>query len=379
MTTLPRVYALSAHATWACRHSGACCSAGWPIPVEPERRERLGAAVLLPDATGRCTFHDPDARRCRVHRDHGEVMLPSACAQFPRRVLRDARGVFVNLSHFCPTAAQLLVESSAPLEVVERPSAFPASRDYDGLDGRDAWPPLVNADVLFDLPSYTRWERYLVATLDNPATADASPWDALREVAAAAEHLRTWVPDAGPFAARVSELDAQPWTSPERDRIWSLYQPLTQLESYERVRRCVPAGLQAPELSASARERWWQVEAASPLPARVARRYLAAKAFAAWGAYDTFGVRTLVAELVIAAVVLQTETARWLARAGADGVDHRQGGPGNGWPESASIEVVRAADWLLVHLVDRPSLIAWLGQVEQTPPHRPAGRLRTTS
>ena len=33
--------ALHVHASFACAHSGVCCTAGWPIPVEPDRQAAL--------------------------------------------------------------------------------------------------------------------------------------------------------------------------------------------------------------------------------------------------------------------------------------------------------------------------------------------------
>jgi len=133
-----RVFALSPHAGYACRHSGACCTAGWPIPVEPSRRSRLGTDLLLPDSDGACRFYDRRLRCCDVHRQHGETALPSSCFHFPRRALIDDRGVIVSLSHFCPTAAELLITTPGPLEIVADPPAFPTTRDYEGLDGRHA-------------------------------------------------------------------------------------------------------------------------------------------------------------------------------------------------------------------------------------------------
>src|ERR1051325_8013942 len=34
LTMRSRVYALSIHADYKCRHSGACCTADWDVPVE---------------------------------------------------------------------------------------------------------------------------------------------------------------------------------------------------------------------------------------------------------------------------------------------------------------------------------------------------------
>jgi hypothetical protein len=52
------VFALSIHADYACRHSGACCSAGWTIPVEPHGRPLLEpvmtATVLRVEAARAC-------------------------------------------------------------------------------------------------------------------------------------------------------------------------------------------------------------------------------------------------------------------------------------------------------------------------------------
>jgi hypothetical protein len=77
-----RVFALTVHATYACRHTGACCTAGWPIPVEPDRRARLGAAVLLPDRTDVPVLRRRCAR-CRVHLAYGETALPSSRVTSP--------------------------------------------------------------------------------------------------------------------------------------------------------------------------------------------------------------------------------------------------------------------------------------------------------
>ncbi|MGE5360921.1 MAG: hypothetical protein ACM3NQ_18035, partial [Bacteroidales bacterium] len=44
LMSLP-VRSLSIHAHYSCRHSGACCTAGWPIPVEPDTTRGLLEAV----------------------------------------------------------------------------------------------------------------------------------------------------------------------------------------------------------------------------------------------------------------------------------------------------------------------------------------------
>src|SRR5262245_21331911 len=49
----PRVFWLSMHVPYACHDSGACCSSGWPIPIERSRVEtvrllRQDGSWLLP-------------------------------------------------------------------------------------------------------------------------------------------------------------------------------------------------------------------------------------------------------------------------------------------------------------------------------------------
>ena len=178
MTKTPRVRALSLHAAYRCRDTGACCTSGWAIPVEPETEDRLRAAlrsgalrlprragpdaalpspdpgvglrrvdglphgarvVLRTDEAGRCAFFDPSRRPsglCAVHGGLGEDALPSSCRQFPRVVTLTPLGVSVTLSHYCPTAAGMLFEGDEALRVVENPRAFPADWPYEGLDAR---------------------------------------------------------------------------------------------------------------------------------------------------------------------------------------------------------------------------------------------------
>jgi hypothetical protein len=371
------VYALSLHADYACRHSGECCTAGWAIPVEPELRHLLRVERLEPRDDGACEQYDADARRCRVHRDYGPALLPAACHHFPRRALIDDRGTFVTLSHFCPTAAEQLFRTDVRLEIVEAPAGFPASRQYDGLDGRDAWPPLLRPGVLFDHDSFTRWERFIVATL---AVDDWSAEAALRHIAVTAERLRAWTVAAGPLPAWTERILADDGPEPvqvgskraadrciglatETAEIQDVYGHFADVQSFARVAATVPAGLAAPELPPTMEilhadlvaPRWheWQ------LPVR---HYLAAKAFGSWCAYQAQGIRTMVAELMTAEMVLRVEAARACAAAGRP------------LDRPLMLTAIRQADRLLMHLADRTALTAWLGETEQR--CRKPGRVR---
>jgi hypothetical protein len=346
-----RVFALSVHADYACRHSGACCTAGWSIPVEPRLRKLIGTERLDPVA-GACPQYDFAARRCRIHRDHGESMLPESCDQFPRRTVIDPRGTFVTLSHFCPTAASQLLDATGPLEIVGDPPAFPARRLYDGLDATGEWPPLVRPDVLFDYVSYDLWERFLVRALGR---ASAAVSDTLGRVARAAEQLRTWTPARGSldsWTAAVVGAEHEPDLPPP-------YHRFAGTDAWTFAVRSVPAGLDAPAWPDGLE----QADAAFVAPAWDAlapllMRYVATKAFASWSAYQGRGVRTHVAELLVTTAVLRVECARACGRA------RRR------LDRDTLLSAIRASDWLLMHLVDRPLLMEALGDVEH---HAPLG------
>ncbi len=345
---MKHVYALNAHASFACRHSGACCTAGWAIPVEIDKRPIIPVEWLTPDDTGVCPQFDRTSRLCRIHRDHGERHMPESCRHFPRRALIDDRGTFLTLSHFCPTASRLLVDSCESLAVICLESGD-AGRTYDGLDARGDWPPLLRPGVLFDYESFDEWSTFVIATLG----ASRSPASALTHVAAVAERLCAWHVSAGPLAQWTHESVSRPVTTDELRNAERLFMGSSRLERYKGVCRTVPAGLDvppAPHDLESETSSWlahiWNSDAAP------AGRYLAAKAFAAWTPYQSRDLRTHVAELCAAEAVLFTEVARVCARTQSPLDRH-------GW-----IEAIRASDWLLMHLSDRGSLMEWLKETE---------------
>jgi len=158
---------LNFHLPYACRHSGACCTAGWAIPVEPERAvlikpgQWLDAGDTLPrDERGACVFHQD---RCTVYEHR-----PLSCVHFPYVCMIDPRGVHVTLSHYCPTAAGLLFEHDGPIEVVEGPSPVPLLEMPEGLDARESLPPVDTRSVkprLLSWEEFSQWERAELRTL----------------------------------------------------------------------------------------------------------------------------------------------------------------------------------------------------------------------
>jgi Fe-S-cluster containining protein len=325
------VFALGFHADYRCRHSGACCTADWDVPVElPVYRSlsdalvggRLqvaptaagtypfivepelpdGAAAMLDrDDRGHCVFYESGEKRCVVHRDLGEPHLPTTCRHFPRLSVQDRRGTFVSLSHFCPTAASMLFRD-LPVEIVAEPPAFPDA-DYDGLIvTADDLPPLLHPRVLMDLDGYTAWERHMVARC---ADLHEHPESVLATLMRDADLLRRWRPGSRTLSEAVWELPHDVIAGvPETDLGPSL-------QRRDEVIAAVPDDLK-PAGDEDGLDTAWTMyvrEAWDGFHAPM-NRFLAAKAFASWTAYQGRGVKTIVRGLEAALALLRVEAAR---------------------------------------------------------------------
>ena len=301
----PPTYWLSMHVPYACRHSGACCASGWDIPVERTRVATLQslrsdaswlrraegappdvAGVLALSDAGRCVFH---SQGCEIHRIAGHAAMPTACQHFPREVLIDRRGVFVTLSHYCPTAADLLFSHVGPVEIVEGPPAVPGG-EPEGLDAREVLPPVLigeagvrcclmgsgverrgqvspvavrNRAMLKDLEGYSAWEAHMVAVLTG---GDRAAEEALASLEDDLHVLQQWRPGGQSLTEAVADLKG---------------------------RRAVIAPL-SPLL-----------ERRDPFEERVVRRYLAARAFASWDAYRPDGIAAILRSLRTTLAVLR--------------------------------------------------------------------------
>jgi len=329
-------YWLNIHLAYACRHSGACCSSGWPIPIERERAATVASAIasglvapaaspwlqpaasapedvagilaLQPDGqcvwhqrpaaapAGICTSSPPPARRaCAVH-----AARPVSCMHFPYVCLVDARGVRVTLSHYCPTAASLLFEHEGPVEVVEGPSPVPGFDVPEGLDARESLPPLAAPNRLLSWDEFTEWER---------------------------EHVRG-CEGAGVRGCLGAEV-----------------------ELFDAARAAVPSPLSWPEAPVDFEAVWHQRVAPSwNLLATIVNRYLAAKAFASWAAYLGDGTAAVLRAVEQARAVLVVEAVRQCAR------HERVLGAG------LLKQAIRQSDLLLVHYADRRGLISSAGR-----------------
>ena len=284
---------LSFHAAYRCRHSGACCRAGWTIPFEPEERERVQTLRLGGDsftkaghaarhADGTCTFFEGDSRLCAIHHAAGHAALPVSCRMFPRVVLHDGRGTFISLSHFCPTAAGLLFEAGdswPPVGIVDAPPALTDVGPLDGLDARNVWPPLLRPGVMMDLESYAAWERLGVEVLTREGIAPDVSLDAL---ASTTGRIASWSPGG-----------TAPLLHTVRDAFGTLAPPTAVLDVHE------------PAL----------------------KRWLAARLFGNWIAYQGDGLQAIVRHLGGCLATFTTELAR----------------------DGSPLEAIRRSDLLIVH------------------------------
>jgi len=409
-----RVRALSIHAGYRCRNTGVCCSSGWDIPVEPEvemhLRNALGSgtlcvpeavissplpgtqarraiplfrsvaglphgarAVLAADPSGRCVFLDAD-RRCVVHRQLGLEALPSECRDFPRMATLTPLGVSITLSHYCPTAASMLFAPVIPsdprlpgregptVRILDNPPGFPPSRPYEGLDARDALPPLLRPGVLMDWPSLERWEAFAVSVLGEEGR---SPEAALDVLAAAAEDARKWTPEDGAFDGYFQRVLSSRGTlsgpRPEgpagiadalrvsnRGDDGAAWRIAADCVSHRSLLPPTPEGLDDADRRL--------VAPVWPSVSPFVRRWLAAKAFASWLVLQGEGLRAAVLGLRVARGALRAEAARGCAEAGRS-------------LDAALLEqAVRRTDLLLVHLADP---VALAGRLSRWEPGRP--------
>jgi hypothetical protein len=293
------VRTLSFHAPYRCANSGVCCTSGWPIPVESDRvdivvghlpaKYQTRPLTLLPLEEHRCVLHDATLARCRLHEAAGHEALPLACRQFPRVTVVDPRGASVTLSHYCPTARALL-DDDAAIAIVEDAERFPTSAEYEGLDVRGPWPPLLRDAMLMDWSSWWLWEARSIAVI---ADFDGTPELALGALANAAAQVRRWRPVDGPLDEAIDRAFEAARRAP---RQWTVAADVTQ-GWMAALQASVPAGLRSgvrPSLPAP------------PPTARVLSRYLAAHAFANWAMHLGGGLDAWLASIQLAYVAALT-------------------------------------------------------------------------
>jgi len=358
-----KAFWLSMHAGYACRDAGACCTAGWPIPIEWPQAAHVRAAVAgghlraavrwlgvaadqPPDVAGvlatdgsSCIFHR--AHRCEIHTVLGHGALPSCCQHFPRDCVIDDRGVFVTLSHYCPTAAGLLFSYDGALEIVAGPPPVPGGV-AEGLDARGLLPPLLTRQVLMDLPGLSAWQAHVVSWLGgrrNPI-GRWSPEPVLARLEADARTLAAWRPGTLSLGDAVAGFDDQPESSVERPR-WDEERALRRM-----ARESLTPPFTWPGDPDDLEAAWIHLSEGWTARAGIINRFLAAHAFASWMDYQGDGVLCGIRRVRLALAVLRAEALR-PARAENDELT-----------DGTLMQAIRQTDLLLVHLIDRQRLSA---------------------
>ncbi|HUR20028.1 MAG TPA: hypothetical protein VMZ90_04415 [Vicinamibacterales bacterium] len=315
------VRVLSFHADYGCRHRGRCCSSGWPIAVEGDERTRFEHAIdagvltpagspssvfssgarpgpsLLASSHGHCVFHDDTPEGgCRIHRAMGHAALPLACRQFPRQSVSDPRGVSVTLSHYCPTASDLLIDYSGRTTIVDNAPAFPREGEYVGLTADPSLPPLLHPRLAMDWESWWLFEELSVSLLSEERSVRLS--DArgqLSRLALAVEYARGWTVESGMLSTHLREAFRRARTATV---------PVTNLsntsidERIGDVLAAVPADWRGAATNALSTVQGTRLDEA------IAGRFLSAHAFANWAAYQGEGLRTWFRAVETAAAVL---------------------------------------------------------------------------
>jgi Fe-S-cluster containining protein len=367
------VHVLSFHAGYRCRHSGVCCTSGWTIPVEAPLHRTLQAAVawgqlrvdhavsahglfdpaegmphgqtavLRHKPDGSCVFFEPQRRNlCAIQRQMGHGHLPSACRHFPRVVVLDPRGTFITLSHVCPTAARMLIGGGSAA-VVTGAIGFDDHAAWEGLDARDALPPLVQPGVLWDWEAWDAWERAVPGMLATGHSAE----DSLAGLETSVRRVAQWRPGAQPL---IEAVDA---ALSDRQPVEPMPLEFSDLLALERlVWESVPTDLRRhltdePLMPAQLEVPGW--DAWQP----VVGRYLAARAFAGWVGYYGSGLLTWYRSVQAAYAVLRNSCARVWIRAdrGAETLP---------LDEPMMVEALREADRLLIHMASAADLAAAL-------------------
>lgn len=281
---------------------------------------------LARTADGWCGFRQN--QRCSLQQAFGEEMLPSACRHFPRLFLRDPRGTLVTLSHYCPSAATLLLDDR-PITVMDAAPPLALAEPIEGLDAREALPPMLRPGLLADIQGYATWEDAVIAEFGKAP----SVVDALGRISAATERIRLWTPMRGrlrdsvasAFATVPLQASAGAGLSDGFGAVHEVTGPHPLLD----VDHDFTAAWMALESD-------W-----SDLLRRPMANYMAACTFGNWTAYRGQGLRTVVAWLHGCYDVLRVQLVRHARNAGEVN-------------REVLIDSFRMADFIIVHTV--PSL-----------------------
>jgi hypothetical protein len=223
-----------------------------------------------------------------------------------------------------------------PVQIVRAPAAFPPGH-YDGLSvGPEDFPPLLHPHMLMDGDSYSAWEAHMVA---RASALSRSAESVLATLWRDAEQLAGWRPGGGTLRAAIDALNGPPVETEAPATLDA------SLQLHAECMTAVPEDLLPPPDGDRLDRAWieWAAPAWRGFSAPV-NRYIAAKAFATWTAYQGRGVRTIVRGIEAAVALVRVEAARQCRDAGR--------------PLDAGLllEAFRSADFILNHLATGDAL-----------------------
>jgi hypothetical protein len=224
----------------------------------------------------------------------------------------------------------MLFRDDVPLDVDEAPPAFPPA-GYEGLTvGHDDLPPLLQPHMLMDLPGYTAWERHLVARCRE---LDRTPESILATMMRDARALSSWRPEHGSLSEAIAALPDDYLDVPPESSL------APSLSLFDGVMAAVPKQFK-PDPDESDLPRVFEQYVAPRWTSFTApiNRYIAAKSFATWTAYQGRGVATVVRGIEAAVALVRVEAARHCRDAG------------RALDAALLLEAFRHADFSLNHL-----------------------------
>ena len=202
------------------------------------------------------------------------------------------------------------------LRIVDAAGRLTIDDPLEGLDAREALPPLLRPGMLMDLAGYDAWEAECVATLASGIDAAG----ALNVITRATDVARAWTPDQGALVDMVAAAFRAARTESAAETAWDVGIGGAILRSL--VKDAPHALDQDPPRLSDDLE-------------RAIANYLAARVFGNWISYQGRGLRTIVAWL---------HACQDLVRAFAAN--------GHVTDRSGLVSAIRDADFIMLHTVD---------------------------
>jgi len=202
------------------------------------------------------------------------------------------------------------------LTIVDAAGRLTIDEPLEGLDAREALPPLLRPGMLMDLAGYDAWEAECVATLASENDTSG----ALNVITRATDIARAWTPDQGALVEMVAGAFRTARTESAAATAWDV-------------------GIGGAIVRSLMKDAPHALDQDLPgLPddlERAIANYLAARVFGNWISYQGRGLRTVVAWL---------HACHDLVKAFA--------GDGRVTNRSGLVSAIRDADFIMLHTID---------------------------